>query len=71
MDRRVFLEDRYCNRAKVFFFFFDMACDKVPGLSTNESTAGFLAWKYRPQIAPEPELPEYPEGPSKEWMQSR
>jgi hypothetical protein len=29
---------------------------------------GFLSWKYRPQIAPEPELPEYPEGLSKKWM---
>lgn len=32
---------------------------------------GILCWKYRPQIAPEPELPEYPEGLSKKWMLSR
>jgi hypothetical protein len=32
---------------------------------------GLLSWKYRPQIAPEPELPEYPDGLSKKWMQSR
>jgi hypothetical protein len=29
---------------------------------------GLLSWKYRPQIVPEPELPEYPEGLSKKWM---
>ena len=30
-----------------------------------------FSWKYRPQIAPEPELPEYPDGLSRKWMRSR
>jgi len=32
---------------------------------------GLQSWKYRPQIVPEPELPEYPAGLSKRWMRSR